>query len=54
MEPDRTEKYQVWIDENNRIISFVRMKGALRYTFPSREMMLDYVMEKGTSGYRIQ
>ena len=49
-----TDARMLWIDRKKQILSFQRMKGVERMSFPSREAMLLFAMEKGTSGYRIQ
>ena len=49
-----TEARMLWIDWKNRILSFQAQKGFERMSFPSREKMLLFAMEKGVSGFRIQ
>lgn len=49
-----TTARMIWIDRKKQILSFQRIKGFERMSFPSREAMLSFAMEKGISGYRIQ
>lgn len=44
----------LWIDSDNRILSFQPADGFKRLRFPTRDAMFAFVMEKGASGYRIQ
>lgn len=44
----------LWIDSANQIISFRHADGFKRLRFPTRDKMFAFVMEKGSSGYRIQ
>lgn len=46
--------FHVWVDMSSHVISFQRVEGFERFSFSSREKMLAYVFEMGTSGYRIQ
>ena len=44
----------LWIDHQNRIISFQKVSGFEPMSFPDHESMLAYAFEKGSSGYRLQ
>lgn len=44
----------LWIDWLNKIISFHKADDCEKKFFSSQDAMLDYAIEKGTSGFRIQ
>lgn len=44
----------LWVDEQDKIVSFHPEAGFLVFSFPSREAMLDFAFERGVSGFRIQ
>ena len=44
----------LWIDEKDKIVSFHEETGFQPLSFPTRDAMLTFVVEKGSSGFRIQ
>lgn len=44
----------LWVDEEDRIVSFHAEEGFHVLSFPSRDAMFSFVFEKGSSGFRIQ
>lgn len=44
----------VWIDTANHIVSFKSVEGFEQMSFSSHDEMIGFVIEKGSSGYRIQ
>lgn len=45
---------RLWIDEENKVVSFHPEEGFAVVSFPSREAMLAFVFEQGGNGFRIQ
>lgn len=43
-----------WIDRENRIVSFRQAEGFEKVEFPTHQEMFAFMIEKSTSGYRIQ
>ena len=43
-----------WIDRENRVVSFQAAEGFEEMRFSSHEEMFAFMIEKSTSGYRIQ
>lgn len=56
MQPSNKQRSSVllWIDEENKVVSFHEEEGFLAISFPSRDAMLTYVFERGANGFRIQ
>ena len=46
--------YSAWLDKENRIVSFRKEDGFEKVQFPTRDEMFQFVIEKSTSGFRIQ
>lgn len=44
----------LWIDQVNKVISFVKTEGFEPKRFSTYEERLNYALAQGTSGYRIQ
>lgn len=44
----------LWIDRREQIISFHEEAGYERLEFPSVEEKMEYVIDKGANGFRIQ
>ena len=44
----------VWINTVEKIVSFKPAPGFEERVYPSQEEMMAFVIEKGSSGYRIQ
>ncbi len=44
----------LWIDSNHKIISFKECEQFEKMQFESKEEKMDYVIEQGYMGYRIQ
>lgn len=55
MENEKEEDvYPIWIDWENRIISFEKSDGFEKLEYPSHEEMFAFAIEKGFSGFGIQ
>lgn len=54
MEQLQEKGYTVWINLRDRIVSFEKQEHFQKLQFSSHEEKLNYVVEKGTSGFRIQ
>ena len=44
----------VWVDEENKVVSFHEEAGFHVLSFPTRDAMFHFVFEKGADGFRIQ
>lgn len=44
----------IWVDWEKRVISFQEAAGFEKLEYPSREEMLAFAIEKGSSGFAIQ
>ncbi len=53
-EEEETEIYSVWVDWDNRIVSFEEAEGFERLEYTSHEEMFDFVVKKGFAGFGIQ
>lgn len=55
MEEKRENKvFAIWVDWENRVISFSKRKGFEELRFPTREEKLQFAIEKGNEGFGIQ
>ena len=56
MEKPRVEEraYPIWIDHTEKIVSFTSTEGFERLQFSSQEEKFAFVIEKCSSGYRVQ
>ena len=46
--------YPVWVDWENRVISFHEADGFEKLEYPTHGEMLAFAVEKGSSGFGIQ
>ena len=46
--------YSLWIDWNQRVISFEKGEGFEELRYPSHEAMLRFAIQKGNEGFAIQ
>ena len=44
----------LWVDEENKVVSFHEEAGFHVLSFPTRDAMFHFVFEKGADGFRIQ
>lgn len=51
---DKRTKEPLWIDRREQIISFHEEAGYEKLEFPSVEEKMEYVIDKGANGFRIQ
>ena len=54
MDGDCKQCWTLWIDWENRVISFQKAKGFEELTCDTHAEMLRYAVEKGSEGYAIQ
>ena len=54
MDKDEEKAFMVWIDRNDRIVSFEIVEGYEEVEFPDNEEKLQFVVNKGFDGFRIQ
>ena len=54
MEKEDTQAYPVWIDWDNRVISFHEAEGFEKLEYPTHEEMLAFAIKKGSAGFGIQ
>ena len=53
---DREEEavFSIWVDWENRVISFSEENGFEELTFPTHEEMFQFAIERGNEGFGIQ
>ena len=51
---EEEKAYPIWIDHNEKIVSFKSADGFEQLDFSSQEEKLAFSIEKCSSGYRIQ
>ena len=48
------EKYMLWLDAKNKIVSFHEEAGYEKVEFSVHDFFLNYVLSASTTGYRFQ
>ena len=51
---EEEKTFSVWINWNDRIVSFEEVVGFKKVDFLDNEIKLQFVVEKGFDGFRIQ
>lgn len=54
MDNEEEKTFSVWINWNDRIVSFEEVVGLEKVDFLDNEIKLQFVVEKGFDGFRIQ
>lgn len=54
MEEEKEEVHSVWVDWENRVISFRKAEGFEELQYPTHEEMFAFAIEKGFGGFGIQ
>lgn len=50
----KMEKYALWLDNENKILSFHEEDGYEKAEFSVYDFFMNYVLSAGSTGYRIQ
>lgn len=53
-ENEDAQLYPIWVDWDNRVISFCEAGGFEKLEYPTHEEMLGFAIEKGFKGFGIQ
>ena len=53
-ENEETDLFSVWVDWQNRIVSFQQAEGFEKLEYPTHQEMFQFAIEKSMSGYAIQ
>ena len=53
-ENEETDVFSVWVDWQNRIVSFQQAEGFEKLEYPTHQEMFQFAIEKSMSGYAIQ
>lgn len=55
METDRRKKqyYSIWVNWENRVISFHKVEGFEERRFPTHKEMFQFAVEKGFGGFAV-
>lgn len=48
------EKYILWLDDKNKIVSFHEEDGYEKIEFSIRDFFINYLLSAGNTGYRFQ
>ena len=54
MEDEEEKTHPVWVDWDNRVISFQKAEGFEELQYSTHEEMFAFVIEKGSAGFGIQ
>ena len=54
MDKDEESVFFVWINRKDCIVSFEEVAGYEKLAFSNHEEKLQYVVQKGSAGFRIQ
>ncbi len=53
-EEEEAQAYAVWVDWENKVISFAEVEGFERLVYPTHGEMFAFAIEKGFAGFGIQ
>lgn len=54
MDKEKETVYSIWVDWENRVISFQKAEGFEKLEYPTHDEMFAFEIEKGSGGFAIQ
>ena len=54
MDKAKEPVYSIWVDWENRVISFQKAEGFEKLEYPTHDEMFAFAIEKGSGGFAIQ